>query len=157
MEAAILKFRVYPTDLDVFKHVNNGNYLRMMDLGRTYLLIRNKSLLLMLRKGYFPVVTTIHIDFIKEMKLWQKFELKTKLAYWDDKNFYMIQKFIVNDKVMSRAYVKGLIRRGKKKVAPSEFVELMGQEDKPPIKPDWVDFLQKTTDSSKVKSTQTLS
>lgn len=33
-------FRVWPTDLDILRHVNNGVYLSLMDLARVDLLSR---------------------------------------------------------------------------------------------------------------------
>lgn len=36
-----LAMRVWPTDLDVQRHMNNGRYLSLMDLGRMDLLVRS--------------------------------------------------------------------------------------------------------------------
>ena len=40
-EASRLTFRVWFHDLDPFRHMNNGRYLTLMDLGRTDLMVRS--------------------------------------------------------------------------------------------------------------------
>ena len=35
------RFRVWPTDLDILNHMNNGKYLSVMDIGRFDLMQRN--------------------------------------------------------------------------------------------------------------------
>ena len=40
LDESVLKFRVWPTDLDVNFHMNNGRYLTIMDLGRVDLMLR---------------------------------------------------------------------------------------------------------------------
>ena len=57
--ASELTFRVWPTDLDVFRHVNNGRYLSFMDLGRTDLIVRSGLWRAMRAHGWTPIASTI--------------------------------------------------------------------------------------------------
>ena len=41
LDTGSLHMRVWPTDLDVLMHMNNGRYLSLMDLGRVDLLVRS--------------------------------------------------------------------------------------------------------------------
>ena len=43
LEESVVRFRVWPNDLDTNLHMNNGRYLTLMDLGRLDLLLRNGS------------------------------------------------------------------------------------------------------------------
>ena len=40
-DTARTPFRVVPTDLDLLRHMNNGKYLTLMDLGRMDLMVSN--------------------------------------------------------------------------------------------------------------------
>ncbi|HEX8430337.1 MAG TPA: thioesterase family protein, partial [Longimicrobium sp.] len=40
LDLSVVTFRVFPNDLDVNFHMNNGRYLTLMDLGRLDLLLR---------------------------------------------------------------------------------------------------------------------
>ena len=56
--------RVWPTDLDVFMHVNNGVYLTLMDLGRTDMMLRSGMFGPIRQQGWYPVVVGAnHSDF----------------------------------------------------------------------------------------------
>lgn len=44
LEPVDTRLRVYPNDLDVLLHVNNGVYLTYADLGRTDLMLRSGTL-----------------------------------------------------------------------------------------------------------------
>ncbi len=40
LDESVLKLRVWPVDLDVNLHMNNGRYLSVMDLGRVDVILR---------------------------------------------------------------------------------------------------------------------
>ena len=42
-EISKLTFRVWPTDLDLSLHMNNGRYLTIMDIGRLDFMVRGTS------------------------------------------------------------------------------------------------------------------
>jgi acyl-CoA thioesterase FadM len=57
--------RVYPNDLDIFLHVNNGVYRTYADLGRTDLMLRSNIFNLIRKQGWYPVVAAETIQFKK--------------------------------------------------------------------------------------------
>jgi acyl-CoA thioesterase FadM len=130
-------FRVLPTDLDVLRHVNNGVYLSLLDLGRMDLLIRAGVVGTLAERGWFPVVTAESIGFRRSLNLFQRFEVETRILAWDDASFYIRQRFIRNDEPVAGALVTGrFLRTAGGSVPPAEVAALVGVDASPPL-PDW--------------------
>ena len=55
-EVAATPFRVWPVDFDIYRHLNNGRYLSLMDVARLDLIIRMRLVPGMFRKKWYPVV-----------------------------------------------------------------------------------------------------
>lgn len=114
-------FRVNPLDLDLNLHMNNGKYFSIMDLGRLDLMLKSKTFWLLARKGYFPVISSESIRFKQSLELFQEFELVTQIETWDDKDFYMNQKFIKDGVVCAEGVIKGrFLQRGRKGSVPTK-------------------------------------
>lgn len=143
-----LNLTVLPNDLDVFRHVNNGRYLTLMDLGRFHLLLRSGSMKKIVLEGYRPHILNAFLKYRKELRVFQKFTLKTKLVYWDDKNFYVRHLFLRNDQVCAEALVKGILVKNRKKVPPQEFINNLGFNTDRPEMPK---YLEKFIDLSESK------
>ena len=97
--------RVYPNDLDIFMHVNNGVYLTYADLGRTDLLLRSNTLGKLRKQGWYPVMAGVSVEFRQSLKLGQRFNIRTQVVGWDDKSVYMSQVFTRNNKLVARAMI----------------------------------------------------
>src|SRR5687768_7148163 len=87
-------FRVWPTDLDVLMHVNNGVYLSMMDLGRIDLMTRSGLFATINERGWYPVVTAQTIQYRRSLKLFDRFDIVTRVLAWDDKTIMLEQRFV---------------------------------------------------------------
>ena len=108
-------FVTNPSDLDLNFHMNNGRYLSLMDLGRMDLMIRSGVFFKLFSQGYYPVVKSESIRFRQSLQLWQKFEMITLIESWDEKDFFISQKFYSRGKMVGEGYIKGRFRqRGKK-------------------------------------------
>ena len=107
---ARLAFRVLPTDLDFNLHMNNARYLSLMDLGRVDLLNRMGLLRLAFRGRWLPVLGAVSIRFHRPLRPLARFELSTRILGWDDKWFYLEQRFERAGKPVATAHVKGLVR-----------------------------------------------
>jgi Thioesterase-like superfamily len=71
-DASQLAFRVWPHDLDLSFHMNNGRYLTIMDLGRADLMLRSGLWRAILRHGWAPVVSAAtwgETDVVMEHRL----------------------------------------------------------------------------------------
>lgn len=130
-------FRVLPTDLDVLRHVNNGVYLSLLDVARMDLIQRAGLVPELRRRGWFPVVTAESIGFRRPLRLFQRFEVETRVLGWDERSFYIEQRFLRPDELVASALVVGrFLRRAGGSVTPAEVGELAGLPGSPAL-PDW--------------------
>lgn len=131
-------FRVWPSDLDVLRHVNNGVYFSLLDLGRMDLLQRVGLTGELRRRGWYPVVTAESMGFRRALTLGQRFQVETRLVGWDERSFYLHQRFIRGDEAVANALVAGrFLRREGGSVPPSDVAALVGGPESPEL-PEWV-------------------
>ena len=78
-----VRFRVWPTDLDLNGHINNGRYLMLADLGRIDWFLRTGVMQVALRRRALPVVGDALAKFRRELRLFQSFEIYSRLLGWD--------------------------------------------------------------------------
>lgn len=132
-DASRLTFRVWPHDLDVSAHMNNGRYLTLMDLGRLDILARSGLLREVIRHKWTPIASTITIRYRRELRPFQKFRLETRLMFWDEAQVVMEQTFVIDGgardgQVAARALFKGGIydRAQKKFIEIARMMTLTG-------------------------------
>ena len=131
-------FRVLPTDLDVLRHMNNGVYLSMLDLGRLDLMVRSGMWRRLQQRGWYPVVVSETISFRRSLELWQRFDIETRVLGFDAKAIYVEQRFVVRGEVFAKAYVRArFLKRSGGTVTVDELIEVAGE---PPATglPEWV-------------------
>lgn len=83
-----------------------------------------------------PVLTAAEINFIRSIAPLQKFDLVTRLVSWDDKYFYLEQKFESRGVLCAHAYVKGLFLKKGTKVSNTEAVAAAGYTEAAPPMPE---------------------
>ncbi|MBN9612912.1 MAG: thioesterase family protein [Actinobacteria bacterium] len=111
-------FRVWPTDLDVLRHMNNGKYLSIMDVARFDLMQRNGVLAVFKREGWYPVVVGQTISYRKSLNPWKRFTIESKIIGFDEQAVYLEQRFVRPDRagaseIYARAFVRArILRRG---------------------------------------------
>jgi len=71
------RFHVWPNDLDLYLHVNNGVYLTYADLARTDMMLRSGTYNKIKQAGWYPVVAAETIRFRKSLRLGQGFTITT--------------------------------------------------------------------------------
>ncbi len=151
-----LNFRVLPTDLDTSAHLNNGRYLTLMDLGRLDIVVRSGLWRAVLRHKWTPVASAIKIRFRRELRLFQRFEIATRIVAWDATSVVMEQQFIFKDgprseQIAAHALFKGgLYDRALSRFVPIERLmsEVGFQAESPPLTPE-VDAFLKADDELK--------
>ncbi len=80
---SVLRFRVWPQDLDTSLHMNNGRYLTVMDLGRLDLMLRSGLWRPVWRNRWTPVAGAMLVRYRRELRLGQRFRLETRLLGWE--------------------------------------------------------------------------
>ncbi|MGE4544257.1 MAG: acyl-CoA thioesterase [Pedobacter sp.] len=86
-------FRVLPSDCDFNLHLTNGRYFSLLDVARIEHLARMKLLGPLLRRRWLPVLNATEITFIRPLPPLRKFDITTRIVTWDDKYFYLEQRF----------------------------------------------------------------
>src|SRR5262245_47864407 len=108
-----LRLRVWPNDLDVLMHMNNGRYVTIMDLGRVDLMIRMGLWRVILRQRWTPVVGTAHVLFRRELGVFQRYRLDTRIAGWAGQLAVIEQIFVIDDGPrLGQIAAIGLVRAG---------------------------------------------
>ena len=149
-EVSTLYFRVWPTDLDLSMHMNNGRYLTLMDLGRLDFMVRSGLWRPLLRHRWTPIASGIAIRFRRELRLMDKVALETRLLTWNDVTVVMEQviRFASGPRsgqVASRAMFKGGLydRKTKSFVTIATMMHEIGvDEEAPPATPEVEAFLK---------------
>lgn len=138
-DVARTPLRVMPGDLDVLRHVNNGVYLTMMDLGRVELMRRSGMWDELSRRGWYPVVVAETMTFRRSLELWQRFELQTRMVGVDEQAVYLEQRFVRGGELVARGWVRGrFLKRGGGSVPVAELAEAFGFDAAAHPLPDWM-------------------
>lgn len=135
--------RVWPNDLDVNLHVNNGRYLALADLGRIDWFVRAGLMALARRQKAFPVVGDAIAKFRRDLKLFQAFEIHTRLIGWDHKWGFIEHRFVRNGRVLGVVGIRGVFTGPDGAIEPGVFLSGLGRAEASPELPDWVATFQR--------------
>jgi acyl-CoA thioesterase FadM len=138
-EPARKRFIVWPPDLDVLFHVNNGVYLSMLDVARVDLMLRSGIAGKLRKSGLYPVVAAETIRFRRSLQLFQVFQVETTIIGWDDKAFIIQHRFLRREEPVAEAVVRArFLRRGGGTVSSREILDLAGRTAPSPALPAWI-------------------
>jgi acyl-CoA thioesterase FadM len=156
LSPARLCLRVLPNDLDFNMHMNNGRYLTIMDLGRLDLILRSGLLKMMLRQKSVPILAAATIRYRLSLDPFQQFTLQTQILGWDEKWFYIEQRFLMGSgpkqgEVAAIALVKGCFFDSRKKstVSSKDVLSAIGHQGPSPVLPSYVMDWQQSEDALK--------
>ncbi|MGK0716552.1 thioesterase family protein [Leucobacter sp. W1153] len=129
---SVSSFRVWPTDLDILRHMNNGKYLSIMDIGRFNLMQAAGLIDVFRAEEWYPVVVGQTISYRKSLNPWMKFDIESRILGFDDQAVFIEQRFVRPDaqgspEVYARAIVRGRILRRSGGVVPvAELIDKTG-------------------------------
>ena len=139
MAVGVIRLTTLPTDLDILRHMNNGRYLSLFDLGRWDLLIRTGMADAMRRYAWYAVVSSETITFRKSLNPWQRFDVESRLLGHDDKAIYMEHRAVVAGEVYARAIVRArMMKRSGGTLAHDELFAAIGRPEGIPDVEAWV-------------------
>ena len=102
-----LQLRVWPNDLDINGHMNNGRYLTLIDLMLVEYFVRTGFARAMLQRGWRPMAGGSFITYRRGLKPLQTYTLRFRLdggdAHWN----YMRFEFLRDGRVCAAGYMKG--------------------------------------------------
>ncbi|XP_048868060.1 protein THEM6-like [Brienomyrus brachyistius] len=89
-----VRSRVLLQDVDFMGHMNNGRYLRECDFARFAHYTRNGLMKGTRALGANMVVGASTIRYRRSLRLGEAFELRSRIVSWDDKAFFVEQRFV---------------------------------------------------------------
>lgn len=135
LDESILRLRVLPNDVEIRK-VSNDRYIALMDLGRADIGFRCGLRKVMLKKKWTPVTTFNSIRYRYPLRLFQTYELRTRIIWWDDETFYWKQTFKRNNRTLASAYVAQTLYNRDGLIAPAKILEETNQSVEKPVEPE---------------------
>jgi acyl-CoA thioesterase FadM len=105
-------FTVLPTDahLPLFRALCGGRYFDFMDLARVDQVTRLGVLNVMIKKGLDINIGGQFLQYRKPLKVFRRFAVLTKIIYWDEKFFYVEQKFEQDGTIKASGLVQACFR-----------------------------------------------
>lgn len=132
-------FRVLPTDLDVYGHMNNGRYLTISDLGRFDLLRRSGLWPELRKRGWYPVVASSTITYRKSLGPWQRFVIESRFLGVDERDVYLEQRFVVEGEIYAKLIIRGrFLQKTGGHVPMESLVALLGDQQVSTDVPEWI-------------------
>jgi acyl-CoA thioesterase FadM len=141
-----VSLRVWPNDLDVNLHVNNGRYLALADIGRIHWFVRTGVLGIARQQKAFPVVGDAIAKFRRDLKAFQSFEIHTRLLGWDGKWGFIEHRFVRDRRVIGVVAVRGMFKVPGGRLDPGILLGgLVHAAPSPPL-PEWANRFQESSE-----------
>lgn len=138
LDISVVRLRVWPNDLDVNVHMNNGRYLSLMDIGRVDLML-HCGLGNWLRRGWQPLVAASFCRHFKPLNVFQRFEIRSRVLGWDEKWLYIEHRILRRGSLHALAVVKALVAERGRLLPTAELLAAAGGLPAPsPALPAWV-------------------
>lgn len=80
-----------PWDIDLWMELNNGRTLTLYDLGRTTAAQRVGLIRVLRRKRWGLTMAGASVRYRRRIRTFESFEMRSRLAWWDDRFFYVEQ------------------------------------------------------------------
>ncbi|MGB3389498.1 MAG: thioesterase family protein [Pseudaminobacter sp.] len=91
-----LAFRCLPTDIDINLHLNNARYMMLADVGRIDIFLRAGLIAKARQNGWAPMLGGLQIVFVREVRLWRKFEVVSTIETWEGTQVIGRHKFMLD-------------------------------------------------------------
>lgn len=141
LDTVISTWRVLPSDLDLYGHMNNGIYSMVMDLARLDFMFRIRLMSVVVKQRWqFPLGST-YVEFKSGLLPFEKFHVSTRICYWDDRWVYFHQDFYrpgQSERPATRAYAKAIFKDGNGNLSPRQVLAAFRQQvaGEPIVRPE---------------------
>jgi acyl-CoA thioesterase FadM len=147
----IVRLRVWPLDLDLNRHVTNGRYFTLADIGRMDYVLKTGAFRTALRRKAVPIVGDAWGKFRRELKLFEAFEIHTRMLGWDQKWSFLEHRFVSKGRVVGVVIMRGVFRASTGTIPPAEIVKDLGMSEQSPALPDWLTTWSDSCDGMSVQ------
>ncbi len=136
-----IKLMVLPQDIDPFMELNNGRYVTLLDLGRFGYSVNVNIKKFLKENQWSMTITGTYNNYRHRLRLFERFQLKTRLMGYDEKWFYFFQKAVKNNKTYMASVVRFSFTCKNGIVFPKQVIKVMGEEYNPNKLDDWIQDL----------------
>jgi acyl-CoA thioesterase FadM len=137
LDTVTITLPVTRTDVEATR-MNNGRYLTLMDLGRFALTARCGLVPVLVKRRWSPLVTGVMIHFRRSLRVSSTFDLSTRILCWDEKSFFLEQRFVQRNEARAHALVKAVFMGAKGVLVSSDVLAAGGFDTTSPPMPDAV-------------------
>ena len=123
-----LQLRVWPNDLDVNGHMNNGRYMTITDLALVEYFTRTGFIPVALREGWRPMLGGSMISFRRGLKPFKVYTLRFSMQCWDERWNYFCFEFMHAGQTMASGITKGAVVGKRGILSSNETRGIMGME-----------------------------
>jgi acyl-CoA thioesterase FadM len=138
MATTTVRLRVWPNDLDLYRHVNNGRYLTLADLGRIDWFLRSGVTQLAARRGARPIIGDATAKFRRDLRLFQSFEIRSRLLGWDRRWVFLEHRFVRDRRAIGVVAIRGVFKCASGTLDPGELLRALGAPAVSPALPQWL-------------------
>ena len=132
-----ISLRIWPNDLDFNLHVNNGRYLTLADIGRIHWFLLSGVLGVARQQRSFPVIGDAIAKFRHDLKVFQTFEVHTRLIGWDAKWGFLEHRFVRINRVIGVVAIRGVFKGPGGPVDPQMLLAGLAHTGSSPELPEW--------------------
>jgi len=129
-------FRVGFRHIDLNLHINNAKYLMFLEKARWDHSIQTNTFNPLLKHKLNFIVAGVEVGYIREIRLFKKFDVETTYVGWDEKYFYLEQKCVADGKLCNYSLVKAVFTQRGKVVSPNKVMEIIPIEQRPQQLPE---------------------
>jgi acyl-CoA thioesterase FadM len=137
-DAIELQLRVWPNDLDVNGHMNNGRYMTISDLALIEYFTRAGLLREAVRRGWRPMLGGSLISFRRGLKPFKRYTLRFAVSCWDERWSYLRFEFVHDGRTMALGHAKGAVVGRDGFVGSGEILAAIGVDRVSPAMPEGV-------------------
>src|SRR5258708_17300845 len=141
-----ISLRVWPNDLDINLHVNNGRYLALADIGRIHWFALTGALGVARREKVFPVAGDAIAKFRRDLKAFQTFEIRPRLIGWDRKGVFVEHRFVRDQRVIGVVAIRCIFKGRRGPVDPGALLTGLGHAAPSPELPKWANHFQQSVE-----------
>jgi acyl-CoA thioesterase FadM len=141
LDESVITLTVLPNDIDISK-ISDDRYFALMDIGRMNIVFRTGMLKAMFKNKWMPLVTFNTLRFRYPLKIFQRYQLITRIVWWDEKTFYWQQTFMRKGRIVASGYVSGTALGVNGPVPSSEILSELTQSITKPTQPEIVEKLR---------------
>jgi acyl-CoA thioesterase FadM len=141
-----VRMRVWPNDLDFNLHVNNGRYLALADIARIHWFSRTGLLAVARQRGAYPVVGDVIAKFRRDLRVFQSFEIHSRIIGWDSKWGFLEHRFVRAGRVLGVVTIRGVFKAPSGPIEPAALLVDLAHTGPSPELPEWVDRFHQSSE-----------